>query len=315
MSSKPQNTGLNWNALFANGSIVDLKTSIWPAKTKIKASDLGIEDSTAVQKVLSLGSHRLAPAKAFAEIKGHASAAKDAIDRYSMNFGLIRGARYIPDKNLEKLLPELRRHKIAFMESVNEFLDNYDKMKAEHLPLIKSALDDASPDKETAKNAYQRILSEYPSSTEVRQKFHLAWSVYAIQGARSRAALAAATEEQENVKSIVSSMVTELRGEMAQKLESLMKLTAKGGKLSTKSIESAHNMLDRLESLNVLGDQVLAEQINSLKRAFNSIDKGKVTDDLVMGLNQAQAELEASVEQAIADAESNLTSVGKRKLA
>lgn len=307
-------SNLNWNALFANGSIVDLGTSMWRARLGIKPSDLGITDTTAVQKVLSLGVHRLAPSKAFENINEPAKAASRAIEHYSMNFGLIRGARYVPDKNLPKLLAELKKYRQSFNSAVNDFMDNYDKMKAEQMPLIRKALQDAAQTPEAAQIAFNRVLSEYPEAHEVRSKFNIQWNVYAIQGARSKAALAAATEEQENVKSIVSSMVTELRSEMQDKLKAVLALTAKGGKLSTKSIESAVTMLDRLESLNVLGDQVLADQINSLRDAFMGMDKGQVTQDFVTGLNEVQTALEASVEQAIADAESNLTSVGKRKL-
>lgn len=305
---------LNWNALFANGSIVDLGTSLWRARLGIKPSDLGIDDTNAVQKVLSLGCHRLAPSKAFENINEPAKAAARAIEHYSMNFGLIRGARYVPDTNLPKLLKELRQHKQKFNEAVNDFMDNYEKMKAEQMPLIRDALRDAAQTPEAAKIAFMRIQSEYPEAHQVRDKFRLQWNVYAIQGARSKAAMAAATEEQENVKGIVSSMVTELRSEMQKKLEAIMQITAKGGRLSTKSIDSAVKMLDRLESLNVLGDQVLAQQISSLRSAFLTMDKGQVTEDFTAGLNDVQAALEQSVEQAIADAEANLTGVGKRKL-
>lgn len=307
-------SNLNWNALFANGSIVDLHISMWRARLGIKPSDLGIDDTNAVQKVLSLGCHRLAPSKAFEDINEPAKAAARAIEHYSMNFGLIRGARYVPDTNLPKLLAQLRKLKLQYQEAVNAFMDNYEKMKAEQMPLIRDALRDAAHDKAAADAAFHRIQAEYPEAHEVRAKFGLSWNVYAIQGAKSRAALAAATEEAESVKSIVSSMVSELRSEMNQKLESILKITAKGGKLSSKSIESALTMLDRVESLNVLGDQVLSQQISSLRSAFLTMDKGQVTEDFVMGLNDVQTALEQSVEQAIAEAEANLTGVGKRKL-
>lgn len=307
-------SNLNWNALFANGSIVDLGTSMWRARLGIKPSDLGIDDTNAVQKVLSLGCHRLAPSKAFEDINEPAKAAARAIEHYSMNFGLIRGARYVPDTNLPKLLGQLRKYKQEYQAAVNAFMDNYEEMKAQQMPLIRDALRDAAQTPEAAKIAFQRIQAEYPEAHQVRDKFKLQWNVYAIQGARSRAAMAAATEEQENVKSIVSSMVTELRSEMQDKLKKILDIAAKGGRLSTKSIDSALKMLDRIESLNVLGDQVLANQIGSLRSTFLTMDKGQVTDDFTMGLNSVQEALESSVEQAIAEAEQNLTGVGKRKM-
>lgn len=305
---------LNWNALFANGSIVDLSTSLWRARIGIKPSDLGIEDSKEVQKILSLGCHRLAPAKAFEEVMEPARAAARSIDYYSMNFGLIRGARYVPDVNLPKLMGKLKEYKAQFDTAVQDFIANYEDIKAQQMPIIQKALQDAARDPEAAERAFERIQSEYPSADQIRAKFALRWNVYAVQGAKSKAAADAATEETENVKNIIRDMVGQLRTELTDKLQSILEITQKGGKLSDASIGSAMSLLSRVESLNVLGDQVLAQQIAALRTSLTTVDKADVGTEFVQGLNDIQKALETSVEQAIADAESNLTSVGKRKL-
>ena len=48
---------------------MQLSTSSWPARLRTRAADLGIDDSDAVDKALSLGQQRLAPREAFEEIK------------------------------------------------------------------------------------------------------------------------------------------------------------------------------------------------------------------------------------------------------
>ena len=305
---------INWNHLFAKGSIVDLNTGRWRARLAIKPQDLDIEDSDEVQKVLSLGQHRLAPETAFAGILEPARAAARSIDYYSMNFGLIKGARYVPDSNLEKLLGKLREYQATFNEEVEKFLENFDEMKEKQMPIIKKALEDAARDESVSREAFNRIRVEYPTKEEVRAKFRLQWNVYAIQGAKSKAAAAVAANEAEQVKDIIGTMVGQLRSELSAKVEKILAAVNRGGALSSTSVGSAMELLNKVESLNVLGDQVLAQQIVSLRAALSTVDRKNVGEDFGQGLEDIQEALEASVEEAIKQAEDDLTSVGRRKL-
>lgn len=306
---------LGWNDLFMSGSIVDLTTSIWRARIGLKAVDLGIEYSEDVQKALSLGSHRLAPAKAFERIMEPSRAAARAIDYYSLNFGLIRGARYVPDANLPKLLEQLRKYKQDFAAAVDDFVAGYDDMKATMLPIIEKAMIDAAKHPDAAARAFERVQAEYPSAEAVRGKFKLAWSIYAVQGAKSKVAAEAAADETDTIKDVVRDMVTQLRGDMQEKLADVLDLINKGGKLQERSIESALAVLDRVDSLNILGDEVLSDQVGALRSALQTVDRGKrVSDDFVVSLEGIKKTLEASVEEAVAAAEQNLTGLGRRKI-
>lgn len=308
-------SSLTWNNLFLNGSIVDLTTGLWRARTKLKAADLGIENSQEVQKALSLGSHKLAPPKAFAEIKEAAARASRAIDYYSMNFGLIRGARYVPDTNLQPLMIELKGAQEEFNQASDAFVANYEVMKDQMLPVIRSALQSAAKDQESADMAYQRVYAEYPPSQLLRTKFALTWNIYSVQAAKSSAAKEVAEEESGKVKDILRDMIEQLRGDLQGKLQGILETATKGGTLPSRSVESAYKMLDRVESLNVLGDSVLADQVRAVRVALSGVDRKDVGDGFVTGLNDIQKTLEDSLEQAVADAERNLTGVGRRKLA
>ena len=306
---------LNWNQLFLTGTVVTLKTSRWSARIQLKPSDLGIEDSDEVQSALSLGCHRLAPAKAFEGIREWTNAARRLVDRYSLNFGLIRGARYVPDAHMEKLMAKLREYRANHDSAVEEFIANYEKVKAEQMPIIEKALKDAAKDEESAARAFERIQAEYPSADEVRAKFGLRWSVYTVQGAKSAAAVTTAADEAQDVKEMISEMVGQLRTDFADKVKDLLSMVKKGGKLSRTSVESALEVLDRVESLNVLGDSVLSGQVQSLRSALAGIDTGsRVEDDFVEGLETIEKELAESVERAVIDAEKNLTGLGRRKI-
>lgn len=291
---------------------------------KIKPQDLGIEPSEEVNRVFSLGQHRLAPSEAFEKIRTPVNQAKNAIDAYSMNFAMIRGARYVPEVHIEKLMGRLVVYQQAFNAAVDEFMEKYQEMRDEQMPIILKAIQDAHTrsgvtdgqpfDEVAVREAFSRIEAEYPSAATVRSKFGLTWNVYAVQGSRSKAAAEMIAGETAQVKSIIGEMVGELRKELSEKVSGLLEITKKGGKLTDNSIGSAMSLLTKLESMNVLGDRVLADQITSLRAALSTVDKSEVGDDFTMGLNQVKAELNQSVEQAIKEAEENLTGLGRRKL-
>ena len=312
--SATTNTKVNWNDLFLTGSIVDIEMSMWRARTKIQPQDLGIEDSAEVSKVLSLGCHRLAPAKAFEDLNLISGQAWRALESHSLKFAMIRGARYVPNTNLETLLGKLRQYKKEYMDAVNKFMENYEKTKEEMLPIIEKALKDAARNEDAARMAFDRIKDEYPSSQEVREKFSFRWSVYAIQSPKSKAAANAAQEETDSIKSVVRGMVEQLRTDVTTKITVLTDLIGKGGKVPKQSIESARALILRIESLNVMGDRVLDEQTRTLGRFLDALEDDSQSPEIAMGLSDMRKQLEESVEQAVKEAEDRLTSVGKRKL-
>jgi hypothetical protein len=308
-------TTATWNDLFLTGSVVDLQCSLWRARTKIKPSDLGIEDTDAVHAALSLGCHRLAPAEAFEAIHEQVAAARRAVDNHSLPFGLIRGARYVPDTALPKLLGELRARRDQFTEAVAAFVRGYDAMLAEHMPTAVAALRAAARSPEAAEATIRRLRDEYPTAEEVAEKFSLGWNVYAISGARSAMAQSLLDQEVGAVKGIVRDMVVQLREEVRAKVADVLGLVERGGKLQDRSLEAAIAVIDRVEGLNVLGDYDLTRQLGALRAALQSIEAGKrVTDAAVTSLEGVKTALEKNVEAAVAAAEERLCGLGRRQI-
>jgi len=307
-------SNLNWNLLFEKGSIIDLNIKTWHAKTKITFSDLGIDNSQAVQKVLSLGNHRLIPSKAFESIVSAINEAKTTVDHHSINFSLIKGARYVPDAQINVLQVKLNAVKMRHQEAVIDFLNQYEQTKTLHLPLVLEALRNAAQDETTAQNAYSRILSQYPTVEELREKFNMTWAIYAIQGAKSQAALEMIQNETATIKDVIGDMVKQLRSELAEKLSSLLVLTSKGGKLNKKSYDSTFELLDRVSAMNILGDTELTTQIEAIRAALSTVNREIVGENFTATLSSVSAELQQSIEQAVQQAEENLTGLGKRKL-
>lgn len=305
---------LTWDALFLNGSIVSITNSMWRARVQLRAADLGIDDTAEVQTALSLGSHRLAPRKAFEDISKAVREATTAVEYYSVNFGLIRGARYVPEKNLVALTELLRKSKAAFTDAVDMFMRDFEQTRDQMLPVLESALISAARDLESAKLAFERIKEEYPTPDQVRDKFALSWNVYALSSPKSEAVADAAKSEAEGVKSILGDMVRQLRGDIQDKLKAIIESATKGGKINARSIDAAMALMDRVDSLNILGDRELTIQIRNVRKILGSVDSKDVGEGFIAGLAGVQKELDKSVEIAIAEAEQSLTGVGRRKL-
>jgi len=309
-------TKVGWDNLFLTGSVLDLDVSMWAARTKIKPADLGIEDSAEVHKVLSLGNHRLIPSEAFDEIRKAVGATKRTVDYYSLNFPFVRGARYVPENRMSALTERLRAHRETFNEAVDKFVSTYEQRKTEMLPIIEKALQDASRTSTAVVFALDRVKAEYPNAQEVRSKFDMKWNIYAIRAPKSAATAQAAMDETENVKGIIRSMVGQLRDEFVEKVGAIMNAVAKAGKIPTSTIESAREVIQRIEDMNVLGDQELSDQCARFKNVIAKVEtngaytvRGASTD-----LTEIKQAITDSMEEAVADAEKNLTGVGRRKI-
>jgi hypothetical protein len=305
------------NDLFRSGSVIQISVSIWPARTKIHPQDLDIPDSAQVREVLALGSHRLAPKAAFEEIRRAEREARLVLESNSLSFRMIQGARYVPDDRLPKVIEDIKAKRDQFDDAVSAFCADYEKMRAEYAPCIRAGLKDVLEDDAKVEQVWSRIEAVYPSARELLGKFSFAWIPYTLQSVNPKLAQAIG-EETAPVRSILQGMVEGLRGDVQEKLGSLLELIAKGGKWTQKSVNSANSVLDRVEQLNIIGDTTLKaqiERIRTLLKTMNDEVSQEQKERFVTGLSDVQKILSEDMETAIKEAEANLTGFGVRKFA
>jgi hypothetical protein len=307
---------MSWDALFRSGAVIDLHVSMWRARTGIKISDLAIEDSDEVHKALALGSHRLAPRNALDKIREIAAKAKRTIEYHSVTFPYLYGVRFVPDQSLEILLEKLPIIADEFDAEADSVAGRLGEVKEEMAPVVMKAIKDATRNPDLVQAAFDRVMSEYPTPDEVRRRFSLRWKIFTIQGSKSAAVADAASEETEDVKSVVRDIITQLRAEISDKVGAVMAAVARGGKIPQPSVDSAMAVIDRVEQMNVFGDSVLTAQVATLRRVVEAAvgDDGMDPTDMVSDLVGVKKALDSSVEQAVEDAKKNLTAVGRRKL-
>ena len=214
------------------------------------------------------------------------------------------------------LREKMDAHRENFVDAVEAFVSQYESEKEKMLPQIEAALKDAARTEMAAVMALDRLKLEYPLPVEVRNKFGLRWNIYAIRAPKTAAAAEAAAQETETVKGIVKSMVDQQRGEFTEKVGSVISAVARGGKLPGPTIDSAREVIERLKSINVFGDEVLAAQLDKFSSVIDKAEK-----DGAYMVRGASADLDAikqaidkSADEAVADAERALTGLGRRKV-
>jgi hypothetical protein len=161
-----------------------------------------------------------------------------------------------------------------------------------------------------------RVENEYP--TQIEAHFGFSWKMYAISGAKSAAGAEAATEETAQVKGILAEIIVQLRSEFSDKVSSISKIIARGGKIPTTSIDSCREVLSRVKEMNVFGDVELTNQVRAFERilALDAVvgpDTNKVPE-LSADLDKIQETLTQSIDDAVRNAEKNLTGLGRRKI-
>jgi hypothetical protein len=311
---------ITWNDIFTQGTLIDFSVHLWRARIQLTASDLGIDPTEDVTAALSFGCHRLAPAKAFEQINTIVRQWQKAIEEHSLNFPLLNGVRYVPDDQITELQQKLEREQRAFNQAVQDFIDDYNNIQEEMIPVLKSALYEAAKDEVSAEAAVDRVISEYPSAKRISEKFGLEWNFFNISLPTSQDAVKTAKSAVPQVKRVIESMVTELRKELSGKVETLLTLItkvqsgqsrAKEG-LGKKSVDSALAVLNKVDRLNILDDPVLREQTNVLKSLLNSANMD--TTSISQELSNVKKSLTKDVAEAAEAAEKRLTGLGKRKL-
>jgi hypothetical protein len=300
--------------LFTQGSLVKFTIGKWGARLKTRAIDYGIADTADVQKALSLGVVRLAPAEVFKELNSIEYKAKQDWERSTIRFALFEGTRFCPQAGLDALIDRLDGYAREYMAEAGRLADSYSEIRAEMLPVIEKALAEAAKTPEDAARAFSRIASEYPSAEEVRSKFSMSNYAFTLS-TPDNPTTALLRKEAVNMSEVIDGMMKDLYEKVKTQLDRVLKQVSTGGKLQERTIEDVNAILLQLTELNFVGDETLTKQINALRGYLSRVDRTAVDVGFVKGLQQVGEELEKSMADATKEAEAKLTGLGRRKLA
>ena len=302
---------LTWEDLFSQGTLVDLDVGIWAGLARVLPGDLGIPKTEAVQRALTFGHERLVSKSYLQPLRDLEQAARAAVDNVSITFPLIKGSRYVPRKNRQKLEAELAGIKVEFEAAVAAFLTGYEQHKAEQNIQLRKALMTAAKDPAAVDGAMARLAGKYPGVQALAGLNFMTWRYLAITAPKDGEA---ATGEVNAVTEALTDITKGLRKEVEDKLAEVLALCARGGKITAKTYNSAKRVLDKIAGLNVFGDAKLAEAVEKFRQvidgASDAADAGAV---LVAGLEPIKAEIAKDTAAAVEAAAKRLTGAASRK--
>jgi hypothetical protein len=300
---------LTWDSVFLAGSLIDLDVGIWSGLTRLKPEDLGIAETPEVKAALQLGHERLIPKEALEEIFRIVWRARTNVELVSLRFTAVQGARFVPVQKREQLEQDLLGFQADFNEAVQNFLSEYEKHKAEMRPLIETALRQAAKSPQDAEIGIARILNSYPSIEALQNKFKFCWRAFGISVPKD-GAKGGIIAETEDAREVVLNMVRQLREEATEKLTSVLQLLIRGGKFTSKTVNSVSEVCKRLKSLNFFQDEQLEAALNQAM----SILSGEPGQSMITGLAQVGQSLKQESDENFKKIEESLIGLGKRKI-
>jgi len=309
---------IGWSNLFNQGSVIDPHICVKTFFTHLTPEILGIEHEP-TERTTSF-KYALAPSYAQRELLGISNKARAIVIRYSLPFGYIRGARFVPNETLPKLIEELEGLKKEFNIAVGNLASSLDYIQLTHLPVVRDAIFKAAMSLEDAESSYMKILSNFPTVAEIWRKSSFSWNLFTIASARSEGVANIASSESEAVSQVIREMIEGLREDLLEKVGAILNGLTKGGKLNIQTVNAAREAAKRVRELNVMNDRVLNEQIRSIESIIDlatSNPNGEIFDfdrtSLLSMVTDVQNELLKSSEQAADEAIKAMTSLGRRK--
>lgn len=304
---------LTFEDLFSQGTLIDLDVGIWAGLARIVPQDLGIPKTEAVSRALTFGHERLVSKSYLQPLRDCEQAARNAVDNVSIAFPLIKGSRYVPRKNRERLEAELQKIRLRFQAAVTTFLAGYAQHKTEQADALRKALVTVAKNGEYVEPAMHRLAEKYPTPTALGQLMYMHWRYLAISAPKDGET---AGDEVNAVHEAITDIVGGLRKEVQTKLDDVLALVAKGGKITAKTFNAAKRTLDRIAGLNVFGDEKLAEAVEKFRKVIDAAAgaKGTAGEILAHGLDPIKAEVAKDLDAAVKNAAARLTGAGTRKL-
>lgn len=284
--------------IFRDGVLVDVNVSFWSGAKVLQPEDLGLEEGD-IADAYKLGKKMLVPAEVIRKFRSIESKARRLVEINSFQFP-IGNARFIPKRRFIKILNELKQCQADYMAQVDDLVANYDKYRSEMIPIYQTAAEKAfvqrqpetaefGPDfdmegqkKEFIENFLRRIESFYPEAESLRNRFSLGWDVYEIamprmrqgdsdeiaqdQSLRDAAEVEYRAQVKEKIESFVGDAVKALRSETVEICHRIKQNIREGKIIKETTIESLKNFIDRFKSLNFVGDHVVENKLDELRK-------------------------------------------------
>jgi len=244
------------NKIWDKGVLCQIQSSVWSMEVRLEPKDLNM-NSDEIPTFMKLGTKRLLPQGVRDEFNKHIWNAKSSAKKYGFPY-FISNSFFIPFGNMDKLTERLSKERTAFYERLENFLTRYTPLRESYL---------------RENDAYRHILEEhYPSPEVIRSKFKFNVVYYAASISDVNLGDIGSAEEVylEWAVNVANSLRKEAR-EVAESIDA--RIT--DGTISGKTMRKVQTLLDRVQKMDVLGEDSL---LNATKTLANTPTRGAVQD-------------------------------------
>lgn len=277
--------------VFRKGCLIDLDVGVWLAERKLQPEDLGLTKEE-VSTTFSLGHKRLISLSATSRIRKLETLARVTLDKYSFDFP-FGGARFVPRVRLQECIDKLDEIVKDFNLAADELVADYNNhrlaMRSEftqiahdafHRSMLLCGQVGVGEDK-YVNDFLARIDKVYPSTSELRRKYHIGYVVFQVElPDLTRATYADIVDDsakiqlmkqafetsiRNSVESFSESVVLQMRSDVTNVLSRAIR-TLKVGQRPTKyTINMVRKMIDRYSLMDLVGDESFRMRLADFK--------------------------------------------------
>lgn len=320
---------LDWNLVMSRTCAVTIRTKRYTGQVTVKPGFIGIEETDAVKAVMRLGPVKVISPRAFERINSiinEATGERGLLKRYGLALPGLVGVRLVRLDRFDDFAGEFELLHLNLESAVAEFAAKYDQYVEEWRPVMRSAFLTACQGRKAAPTAEDEDLADRmcavierlrPTAAEAAAQFSMTRSAgFSIGRAYGQETEQALAEEANDVLEVVRSTIVDLRASVTDRLNSIIDLVKRGGKVTKKTTNAARADFNQVLELNIFGDREIIRAVNEAVKWLDRLEQdveGTIKSGLVGGLETIQASVNEDIEAAVREAEGALTAVGQRR--
>jgi hypothetical protein len=274
--------------IFEMGCLIQLSTSVWGARRKIKTEQ--ISDMASANEWLSTHKKLIDPC-ALKPIQKAANAARGYLAGVSLPFP-INGMVFVPKEMISKVDEQLAVLKSDFNDQVTEFIDRYDRLR------------------ETAMVYLGNLFNETDYPVNIQAKFSFGWRFVALDvpNGKSRVLPPEVYEREKNkfvqtmeearelailsLREEFSGMINRITERFTNGHDSKPKVFKKG------TINNFYEFFETFKERNIFRDSELTELVGRAEAILGgkSVEAIRSNDQLKQQIRNGMAEVETSME-------------------
>ena len=274
--------------IFEMGCLIQLSTSIWGARRKIKTGQ--ITDMAGANEWLSTHKKLIDPC-ALKPIQKVANAARGYLSGMSLPFP-INGMVFVPKEMISKVDAELDRYKSEFNSKIEDFVSRYDELR------------------EVAVVYLGDLFNETDYPVDIRSKFSFAWRFIVLDVPNGNSGvLSPEVYEREKTK-FVQTMeearelaIVSLREEFSSMIKRVTERFTNGHGTKSKifkngTINNFYEFFETFRERNIFRDTELAELVDQAEAILGgkTAETIRSNDQLKDHIREGMVEMEKSME-------------------